>query len=220
MAPRSCFVLKLAVRGVTSPICPQFDLVGSAYSTRIVEQRIGRLDRIGQTETIKIHVPYFKDTVQEALLRFYNEGLNAFELSLQGEVIFRAMLENEFLEILKNNSDSGKLFDAKFETFIKELAKKSREVRTKILRGRDALCWSIILSVKNKAELVKEIADGDEDHQLEKYLEEALDYFGILYEEMSPSIWKIAPGPNMITDALPAILPEADDELKKTKGSS
>ena len=56
--------------------------------------------------------------------------------------------------------------------------------------------------------LVSEVAEGDEDHQLEKYLEEAFDYFGILYEEMSPSIWKIAPGPNMITDALPAILPE------------
>ena len=174
----------------------------------LLEQRIGRLDRIGQTETIEIHVPYFKDTVQEALLRFYHEGLNAFELSLQGEVIFRAMLENEFLDILKNNSESGKLFDAKFETFIKALAKKSSEVRTKILEGRDALLEYNSFREEQASELVQEVAEGDEDHQLEKYLEEAFDYFGILYEEMSPSIWKIAPGPNMITDALPAILPE------------
>ena len=47
----------------------------------LLEQRIGRLDRIGQTETIKIHVPYFKDSVQEALLRFYNEGLMLLSVS-------------------------------------------------------------------------------------------------------------------------------------------
>ncbi len=36
----------------------------------LLEQRIGRLDRIGQTETIKIHVPYFKDTVTRSSFAF------------------------------------------------------------------------------------------------------------------------------------------------------
>ena len=45
----------------------------------LLEQRIGRLDRIGQTENIKIHVPYLENTAQELLFRWYHEGLNAFE---------------------------------------------------------------------------------------------------------------------------------------------
>ena len=34
----------------------------------LLEQRIGRLDRIGQTQTIRLHVPYFEDTAQQLLL--------------------------------------------------------------------------------------------------------------------------------------------------------
>jgi ATP-dependent helicase HepA len=45
----------------------------------LLEQRIGRLDRIGQTQDVKIHVPYFENTAQEVLFRWYHEGLNAFE---------------------------------------------------------------------------------------------------------------------------------------------
>jgi len=44
----------------------------------LVEQRIGRLDRIGQTENIIIHVPYVKGSGQEVMFRWYHNGLNAF----------------------------------------------------------------------------------------------------------------------------------------------
>ena len=49
-----------------------------------LEQRIGRLDRIGQTTTIHIHVPYLKGTDEEVLARWYHDGLNAIEKNLHG----------------------------------------------------------------------------------------------------------------------------------------
>lgn len=45
----------------------------------LLEQCIGRLDRIGQSRDIQIHVPCFADTAQVVLARWYHEGLNAFE---------------------------------------------------------------------------------------------------------------------------------------------
>ena len=33
----------------------------------LLEQRIGRLDRIGQTQTITIHVPFLQDSAQEVM---------------------------------------------------------------------------------------------------------------------------------------------------------
>jgi ATP-dependent helicase HepA len=39
----------------------------------LLEQRIGRLDRIGQTSTIHIHVPFIKQTTEEVLARWYHE---------------------------------------------------------------------------------------------------------------------------------------------------
>src|SRR5207247_11470388 len=50
----------------------------------LLEQRIGRLDRVGQTSEISLHVPYVVGSGQEVLARWYHEGLNAFEKNLQG----------------------------------------------------------------------------------------------------------------------------------------
>jgi len=44
-----------------------------------LEQRIGRLDRIGQENDIELHVPYTKGSLDHQRMRWYHEGLNAFE---------------------------------------------------------------------------------------------------------------------------------------------
>src|SRR5690606_5190453 len=44
----------------------------------VLEQRIGRPDRIGQENRIQIHVPYLVGTAQERMFRWYNEALNIF----------------------------------------------------------------------------------------------------------------------------------------------
>ncbi|HCL13449.1 MAG TPA: hypothetical protein DHW66_15010, partial [Alteromonas sp.] len=41
----------------------------------LLEQRIGRLDRIGQTQDIQIHVPVIEESAQSVLLKWYHEGL-------------------------------------------------------------------------------------------------------------------------------------------------
>src|SRR5262249_37745744 len=50
----------------------------------LLEQRIGRLDRIGQTSEIEVHVPFVAGSSHEVLARWYQEGLDAFEKNLQG----------------------------------------------------------------------------------------------------------------------------------------
>ena len=56
----------------------------------VLEQRIGRLDRIGQTADINIHVPYLPGSAGELWARWYHEGLGAFEQTLHGAAaVFR-----------------------------------------------------------------------------------------------------------------------------------
>ena len=45
----------------------------------LLEQCIGRLDRIGQTRDVQIYVPCLAGSAQQDLARWYHEGLNAFE---------------------------------------------------------------------------------------------------------------------------------------------
>ncbi|MCW9025425.1 MAG: RNA polymerase-associated protein RapA, partial [Gammaproteobacteria bacterium] len=45
----------------------------------LLEQRIGRLDRIGQQHSIQIMVPFIEHSAQEVMLNWYHQGINAFE---------------------------------------------------------------------------------------------------------------------------------------------
>ena len=180
----------------------------------LLEQRIGRLDRIGQTETIKIHVPYFEGTVQEVLIRLYHEGLDAFEHSLQGGNFLMKQMEKEALEVTENMQGSKDTL----ETLVEHARTLTLEVRKQLDEGRDRLLEYNSFREQDALKLVDTIKDSEDDHLLENYLDAAFDYYGILHEEMSPSIWKIAPGPNMLSDALPALLPEGQlMSLKRTK---
>ena len=60
-----------------------FDL---PLNPELLEQRIGRLDRIGQTSTIQIHVPYYKDSWTELLFDWHHKALNGMENSLKGGI--------------------------------------------------------------------------------------------------------------------------------------
>ena len=56
----------------------------------LLEQRIGRLDRIGQHHDVEIHVPYLEGSAQETLLDWYDRGLDLFRDSCSaGYMIFQ-----------------------------------------------------------------------------------------------------------------------------------
>jgi ATP-dependent helicase HepA len=56
----------------------------------LLEQRIGRLDRIGQASDIDIHVAVFPGSAQQALVRWYDAGLDAFRSSpADGRELYR-----------------------------------------------------------------------------------------------------------------------------------
>jgi len=57
-----------------------------------LEQRIGRLDRIGQQNDIQLHVPFEVNSLDHQRLRWYHEGLNAFEtICRTGDGVVRAL---------------------------------------------------------------------------------------------------------------------------------
>ena len=58
----------------------------------VLEQRIGRLDRIGQKKDINIHLPYFQATSQATLMAWYHQGLDAFEQTCPtGQALYQSM---------------------------------------------------------------------------------------------------------------------------------
>jgi len=129
----------------------------------LLEQRIGRLDRIGQGEEIYIHVPYVKKSKTEMLYLWYHEALGIFEHSLMGGGEIYAKFENELKSYLESPSK-------KFSKFVKEflpLGKKEMLLlNEKTEKGRDRLLEFNSLNKKFSEELLAEAQKMDLNDEL------------------------------------------------------
>jgi ATP-dependent helicase HepA len=164
----------------------------------LLEQRIGRLDRIGQTALIRIHVPYVTGTASEVLARWYDEGLNAFEKNPHGASEIAQSLEKN-LHALCEKFDSAKL-----DQFIRETRDLSARVTKKLERGHDRLLELNSCKTERAAELVARIREADADETFEAFFVSLLDHFGVQVEELAARSYILKPG-HLITDQFPAI---------------
>ncbi|MCB1277405.1 helicase-related protein [Prosthecobacter sp.] len=164
----------------------------------LLEQRIGRLDRIGQKGTINIHVPFIAGSEGEILARWYHEGLDAFEHSLQGATQLLHSFAAE-IEALCAEFD-----DARLDSLIKRSRKLRLEVRKKLERGHNRLLELNSCKPRLAARLIERIRDVDAGLDFERFFIRLLDHFGMHVEEMTNRTWFIRPD-NLITDALPSL---------------
>ncbi|MGB2350447.1 MAG: helicase-related protein [Akkermansiaceae bacterium] len=170
----------------------------------LLEQRIGRLDRIGQSETIHIHVPYVRNTQEDLLARWYHEGLNAFEQSLHGAT--------EIVRELGGKPCWEKMQEDNVESFIK-ISKECRlRVSQQLKRGYDRLLEINSNRPDQVAGLLETIAAMDGDRQAEAFLVRLWDHFGLHVDELSDRSYLLLPG-HLITDAFPSL---PDDGLNVT----
>lgn len=153
----------------------------------VLEQRIGRLDRIGQREDIHIHVPYLKGSPQELLVRWYHEGLNAFEKNL--EAGYR--ISQEFGQRLRELVLSPKLEEksADIEGLLAETRTFQTELLTKLATGRDRLLEMNSFRPEKAKEWVDLILAEDQNGELEGFMLEVFDEYGLNVEDFALSTY-------------------------------
>ena len=166
-----------------------------------LEQRIGRLDRIGQRKMIHLHVPYMLGSGEEILARWYHEGLNAFECSLPGGHIF---FEEFSVEVAGRMEATQSGDHDLLDSLIERTRARRSEVFEELETGRDRL----IERSSNRPEIAKHILDRvriyDESDSLDRFMLRLFDHFGIEVEEMSHRTFLLTPG-NLFTEAFPSI---------------
>lgn len=170
----------------------------------LLEQRIGRLDRIGQTEDIQIHAPYFQQSAQEAMFRWYHEALSAFETTCPAGLSVFTKVETELVEALTNSDTSPD----SLESLIKASAGLYQEMNQALQQGRDKLleynsCRPTIANAL-KAQAEKE----DTENLLGDFLPEVFDCYGVDFEDHSQSCYIIRPSDHMQTESFPGLLPD------------
>ncbi|MDX1456703.1 MAG: RNA polymerase-associated protein RapA [Marinobacter sp.] len=143
----------------------------------LLEQRIGRLDRIGQTETIHIHLPYLAGTAQERQFRWFHEGLNAFAESCAVGVAVKEARADEWQAVLDGNGDLDALIAATRE--------ESHRLRTLLQNGRDALIELNSCRPEEAMGLIERIEEEEAEAPVREFMMEAFDILGVDVEDHS-----------------------------------
>ena len=163
----------------------------------LLEQRIGRLDRIGQTDTIQIHVPYLKNTAQEICFRWYHEALQAFEHTCPAGHSVYKRVQHELHRVLTDKAASTD------KTQINKLIEVSKqhylELSESLQRGRDRLLEYNSCRPTIAEEIKRRTDDEEKNSHLIEYMENVYDCFGIDYEIHSDGCFIITPTDNMIS---------------------
>ena len=173
-----------------------FDL---PLNPELLEQRIGRLDRIGQTQTINVHAPYLKGSPQEVLARWYHEGLNAFESNLQGANQLLQKFGDEVLALAADYTDAKQL-----DELISATSTAHAEIAQQLEQGRDRLLELNSHRPAEAAEVVDAIAATDADAALEAFLLRVFDHFGVGVEDLGERTYLLR-GHGVTTDSFPEI---------------
>jgi len=167
----------------------------------LLEQRIGRLDRIGQKETIQIHVPYLQGTAQEIMFHWYHEGLAAFEHPCPaGQNVF-VKVKDALLDAL-HQSNEGIADPGALVTTSRDIYKDLTE---DLHRGRDRLLEYNSCRPKVARRIIANINDEENESSILEYLNKVFDNFGIDIEIHRSHSYVIHPGNHMQTGNFPGL---------------
>ena len=165
----------------------------------LLEQRIGRLDRIGQTQTIAIHVPHLSPGPQAILYRWYAEALDAFRATCPAASALDERLGGRLHDTL---ADPGNA-----EALITEATALRKTLNAELEAGRDRLLELHSHRPAASAKLVHAIQTQDLDRTLRDWLIALWDAFGVEHEPGPGISTVIRPGRHMLQEHFPG-LPE------------
>lgn len=163
----------------------------------LLEQRIGRLDRIGQGSDIHIHVPCLAGTAQEALYRWLDEGLNAFNATCSvGHQLFTEF-EDQLTQVLTGKGELRPLLDS------------TRERRESLLResdtGRDRLLERHSHDATVGENIITSLEARETADTLHEFTELLFDRMGIELDYLDEQLSLVRPTENLTTGQLPGL---------------
>lgn len=170
--------------------CSQLVLFDLPVHPDSLEQRIGRLDRIGQKGTIKVAVPYVEGTPSQALFEWH-KLTGVFERPLPSGDPLMDRLQESLFAMLQSFTPRNKCRQSELEAFLEHtkevLAEHLKNVQTNVDFLVDINSYDQPLGESLAAEIVDAPVAP-----LKECISAMLEHFGVVEEELaSPGLLKI-----------------------------
>ncbi len=163
----------------------------------LLQQRIGRLDRIGQKHVIQIHVPYLENTEQAILYRWYDEGLNAFRANNSAAQQVADTLHEELQTLLVNNDANC------VARFIEKTHVLSIQIEAELNHGRDQLLELNSCRKEIADEYIVQLSEYENEGTLWDYMEAMFDCYGVDTEEFAAGSHTLTPSEHLRCETFP-----------------
>ncbi len=158
----------------------------------LLEQRIGRLDRIGQTQDVQIHVPYFEESAGEALWNWLHKGINAFESTCATGAAINEKFKSELTECLNNPQDHQLL-----DQLIDKTNTYNQSLSEELQSGRDRLLELNSCNSQVALETIASIREASAEDHLQEYMLRVFDQFGVDHQDHSEQTLVLHPSETM-----------------------
>ena len=156
-----------------------------------LEQRIGRLDRIGQIAQIKLHVPFVMGTAQERLYNWYDGALNIFnQISPTAQSVQDAFIAE--LKPLLQGADTPQNRE-NLATLIAQASIYRQALEEALQAGRDRLLEYNSCRPNVAARIEIAMRELDDNKLLPLFLDRYLTAVGIDYSVQRDGSWIIHP---------------------------
>ncbi len=200
-AQEGCQVLicsEIGSEGRNFQFCCQLICLDLPDHPDLLEQRIGRLDRIGQNNVVNIHVPLAPGSITDRQFRWFHEVLGCVEQQNPAA----GAVHDEFWP-----GHNDKPAD---EARIKAAKKRLQSLQEEIKHGRDALL-EMNSCRQPFADQLAERIEAFERHSPFDLVETASDLLHFHFEETQQGVYSIIPTDNMLLPALPGVPPEGSE---------
>ncbi len=148
----------------------------------IVEQRIGRLDRIGQKGDLFIHLPWILNSPEHILFKWYEQGLNSFESSWNGAGDIFIQFESRLCHVISmtlNKED----FNQSLQELINETKLVAKEQKKLTKESIDILIDLNSFNETSAQKILDHVDDMEDDPSLELLLKDLFIHYGVDFEE-------------------------------------
>ena len=185
---------EIGSEGRNFQFCNQLICLDLPEHPDMLEQRIGRLDRIGQQHDVNIHTPIAQNSDSQQLYSWYHNSLNCIE---------------------QQNPAAGTIHNKHWETYqaspsqdlLKTVQQECKQLRDDIENGRDALL-EMNSCRQPQADELTETINAFEQTTPHSLVELASDLLQFHFEETRSGAYNLIPSDKMLIPALPGIPPE------------
>lgn len=158
----------------------------------MLEQRIGRLDRIGQRGNVQIHCAVVEGSPQQLLLRWFDEGLDAFEqVCADGRELLREF-GPDLIDLASLDAD-GEEQEVALTELIAATRARHAELSEAIQKGRDRLLEIASQRGADQGRLLKALRQDDDLAHVDDYPLRLFEQFGVHNESIAPNIVVLDP---------------------------